>query len=146
MKTIISSSLIIVVLAGCSQVTNTPAPAKSIAVILFDGGDSFSPSPRDSRWVVTNPAKIAELQSYIDNAKPWNPKDPIPQCGAAGCIEVVSLAGNTNRIGIVHIHGTGVSVDIRKSNGQYRVQDGTRFLKCIGTIGVQTNKLFVDHE
>ena len=116
----------------------------SITAIIFDSGDSYSPSPRDSRWKITDRARIAAVYEYIQSAMPVRTESPIPQCAPAGCLQIVSHSNHTNMIYIVHIHRGVRSVAIRKSSGQYGILNGEGFLSELAVSGVHTNQFYVD--
>ncbi len=115
--------------AGCSR----SVTATVTGVTLFDSRDNSHPSPRDSRWAITNLTVIEGTGRQ--------PPDPPPKCPAMGTIDLVDAQGVTKHFYIPDIHNPA-SIRLEGPDGDLLVKNGLGLLRALAECGVPTNKLF----
>jgi hypothetical protein len=136
--------ILIIFIGGTNAFGETIVP-NSITFILFDSGDSISPSHKDSRWEVNN-EEIKKLYSFLLNAKKWNSQIPVPECSTVACLEVV-FQSTVKRFYIVHIHDKEARIiSIRINGEQYTINNGKAFITCLKKLGIPTEKLYADSD
>jgi hypothetical protein len=115
------------------------APA-SLTVILFDSPDSTHPSPRDSRWVVTNRNQVAAIVGHFQSARVTPPTVTVPACAVVACVEIPATNDLIHRTLIQHVHFP-TSVLLIRDDKHIIARDGAAFLADLARAGVPTNQL-----
>ena len=128
-----------VVNGGCSRSpkSSPPTTAAVTAVSLFDCAESSHPSPRDSRWTITNQSVKARIRSVARSEA----AGPSPTCPAVVTIELVDVSSVTNRFLVIHIHIPS-SIRLEGPGGEFIVSNGEELLRGLADSGIPTNKFF----
>lgn len=118
----------------------TPRTA-GVTVILFDSADATHPSPRDSRWAMTNAVHAAALARHLQSARVIPPNGPPPPaCAVVACVEMPATGGTTNRTFIHHVHFP-TSVLLSRDDKRLALTNGAGFLADLAQAGFPTNRL-----
>jgi hypothetical protein len=127
--------------AGCGDARreSVPTAAGVTAVTLFDSHESSHPSPKDSRWEITNFPLIAKIS--LSQRAESDP--PLPACVPSGTLELVGTPHVTNRFFIVHIHNPA-HVYLDGPEGHYVVKNPQELLVGLARAGVPVDKFFAD--
>lgn len=125
---------------GCSR---APLVTSTVTdVTLFDSQEASHPSPRDSRWAITNLGIVAKIRSA---RRSQDPEAPRPACPSVGTIGLVDAKGATNRFFIVHIHSAS-SIRLEGLGDDVVVENGVDLLSGLAQSGAPTAKFFAPAE
>jgi hypothetical protein len=117
-----------------------------VTIVLFDSADSTHPSPRDSRWVVTNAVHASALSGHLLSARVL-PADgpPVPACAIVACVELPAIGGATNCTFIHHVH-FATSVLLSRDDKHLALTNSAGFLADLAQAGFPTNRLVADNK
>jgi hypothetical protein len=128
--TILFLAVAIALMTGCRrQVVIRSETVQEVT--LFDSDDGSHPSPRDSRWPITNKVVAQISPIAIRNAA------QLPECTAVGSLQTTDALNRTNHYSIIHIH---FPETIRLGDTAVAV-NGRELLERFAQNGVPTNKL-----